>query len=303
MPFVVGANLPWVDYGTDFGTSAWHPSGGLAARPASRERLRRTFASIAADGIRLVRVFVLCDLRSGVRFRRDGLPIGLDDEVFADMDVLVGEASMHGIDLIPVLLDFHLCREARTVSGVQLGGRGYLIAEEEGRAATLERVVQPIVRRYGGHEAIAAWDVFNEPEWCVDLLASPPGVDDPFGAVQTFLAGAVNAVRASSRQPVTIGLAGTSRLDLVRPLGLDLYQVHWYEHFGWPALRDEAAALGLGAPVILGEFPGRSGRAGDILDAAEAAGYAGALVWSLLADDEQSGYPPDMLAWTTRRQG
>ena len=27
--FLVGANLPWIDYGTDFGTSAWHPSGGL----------------------------------------------------------------------------------------------------------------------------------------------------------------------------------------------------------------------------------------------------------------------------------
>ena len=25
--FLVGANIPWIDYGADFGTSAWHTSG------------------------------------------------------------------------------------------------------------------------------------------------------------------------------------------------------------------------------------------------------------------------------------
>jgi hypothetical protein len=36
----VGANLPWLDYGQEFGASAWRPEGGLAV-PERRERLRR----------------------------------------------------------------------------------------------------------------------------------------------------------------------------------------------------------------------------------------------------------------------
>src|SRR6185437_14827887 len=274
--FVVGANLPWIDYGTDFGTSAWHTSGGISGREESRTRLEVTLQTLGADGIPLVRVFVLCDGRSGVKFDGDGLPIDLDDEVF---------------------LDFHLCKPPQIVGGVQLGGRGHLIATVDGRAATIEHVVEPIVRRYGTHEAIAAWDVFNEPEWCLRLLPALSRTFDPFEALQEFLRSAVSAVRSASSQPVTVGSAGTWQLDLVRPLRLDVYQIHWYERFGWKALEQPVAELGLDAPAILGEFSGRSDRVAAVLHSARRAGYSGALVWSVLADDDQSGYSPEIAGW------
>jgi len=295
--FVVGANLPWIDYGTDFGTSAWHTAGGISGREASLTRLEATLRTLAGDGIPLVRVFVLCDGRSGVRFDGDNLPIGLDDEVFLDFDALVTTASRCGVRLMPVLLDFHLCKPPQLVGGVQLGGRGHLIATADGRAATIEHVVEPIVQRYGTHEAIAAWDVFNEPEWCLRLLPALSRTFDPFEALQEFLRSGVSAVRSASRQPVTVGSAGTWQLDLVRPLGLDVYQIHWYERFGWRALEQPVAELGLDAPAILGEFSGRSERVADVLHAARRAGYSGALVWSVLADDDQSGYSPEIAAW------
>jgi hypothetical protein len=79
----------------------------------------------------------------------------------------------------------------------------------------------------------------------------------------------------------------------MRPLGLDFYQVHWYEKFGWPALEQPVAELGLNdRPIILGEFPGRSRSVARVLDTARRAGYSGALLWSVLADDNQSAYPP-----------
>jgi hypothetical protein len=116
--------------------------------------------------------------------------------------------------------------------------------------------------------------------------------------MQRFLAGAVQCVRRFARQPVTIGCAGTWRLDLVTPLGLDFYQVHWYDRFGWPALARPVAELGLlDRPVILGEFSGRTTRISDVLDAAKQAGYEGALVWSVLSDDEHSAYSPDLGQW------
>jgi hypothetical protein len=295
--FILGANLPWVGYGTDIGASAWYPAGGLSSQLASQELLDTTFATLACDGITLVRTFLLCDLRSGVRFDASGIPTGLDDAVFLDLDSLVAVARQHHIQLMPVLLDFHLCGLPHIVNGVQLGGRSRLIEDPAARSALVDLVLRPIVERYREEEVIAAWDIMNEPEWC---LGTGPRTIDPvtFGALQAFLGQAVECVHESSRHPVTIGSAGTFGLDLVRPLGLDVYQVHWYERFGWRALERPVPDLDLGdQPVILGEFAGRSASIAKVLDTAKRAGYGGALVWSVLGGDEASAYPPDLVAW------
>lgn len=297
--FIVGANLPWIGYGTDVGASAWHPAGGLSAQPASLDLLDRTFATLARDGISIVRSFLLCDARSGVQFDDAGVPAGLDQAVFPDIDALVAAARGHNLRLMPALLDFHLCTSRRIVDGVQLGGRSRLISDPDARRALVNLVLRPIAERYGTDETIAAWDVMNEPEWC---LPSPLGIRRrgvPSDVLQKFLGQAVQCVHESARQPVTIGCAATTGLDLVRPLGLDFYQVHWYEKFGWDALERPVSDLGVGdRPVILGEFPGRRRPVGDVLDAAKRAGYAGALVWSVLSEDDQSAYPADMVSWT-----
>jgi hypothetical protein len=296
--FVVGVNLPWIGYGTDVGASAWYPAGGLSAQPAALDLLDQTFAALAGDGVSIVRTFLLCDARSGVRFDGDGVPTGLDEAVFPDIDTLLAAARRHNVRLMPVLLDFHLCSPRRIVDDVQLGGRSRLLTDPDARLAFVDLVLRPIVERYGRDETIVAWDVMNEPEWCLGIgpLARRRGV--AFDALQDFLGQAIQCVREAARQPVTIGCAGTTRLELVRPLGLDFYQVHWYEKFGWASLERSVADLGLGdRAVILGEFPGRSRFVVDVLDAAKRAGYAGALVWSVLGEDDQSAYPADLANW------
>jgi hypothetical protein len=296
--FVVGVNLPWVGYGTDVGASVWCPDGGLSRQPAALDRLDRTLAAIARDGLSVVRAFLLCDARSGVLFDADGFPAGVDEAVFPDLDAMLAAARRHQVGLLPVLLDFHLCGAPQIVNGLQLGGHSRLIADPDAGAAFVERVLRPIVERYASDEAIVAWDVINEPEWCLrgGPLLGRTAVS--FDALQRFLGEATRCVQGLARQPVTIGCAGTWRLDLVTPLGLDFYQVHWYDRFGWPALTRPVAELGLhDRPVILGEFAGRSTRVADVLDAAKQAGYQGALAWSVLADDEQSGYPPVLGEW------
>lgn len=295
--FVVGVNLPWIAYGADIGASLWFPDGGLSQQPAALERLDRVLAAIAADGIHILRAFLLCDARSGVLFNRQGLPSRLDHAVLPDIDALLGTARRHHIGVMPVLLDFHFCGEPAVVEGVQLGGHSRVVATPEGRAAFIDRVLEPIVDRYRSDAAIVAWDVMNEPEWCL-----PGGLFDrtavSFDALQRFLGDCVACIQRTANQPVTIGCAGTWRLDLVRPLGLDFYQLHWYDRFGWSALTRPVAELGLDdRPVILGEFAGRSTRISDVLDEAKRAGYEGALVWSALADDAYSAYPPQLVQW------
>ncbi len=294
--FVVGVNLPWVGYGTDIGSSAWYPQGGFSAQPAALDLLDRTFAALSADGVSIVRTFLLCDARSGVQFDRDGAPAGLDHAVVPDIDALLETARRHRIGLIPVLLDFHLCKPPQIVNEVRLGGHAQLLIDPAARLALVDRVLRPIVERYGEEDAIVAWDIMNEPEWCLARERRQRRTSVPFDALQAFLAEAVRSVHESARQPVTVGCADTTRLELVRPLDLDFHQVHWYEPFGWPALERPVADFDLGdRPVILGEFPGRGQSAADLLDAAQRAGYAGALVWSVLAGDEYSGYPADLM--------
>lgn len=291
--FVVGANLPWVGYGTDIGASAWYPAGGLSAQPAALDLLDRTFAALGRDGVSVVRTFLLCDARSGVRFGGDGVPTGLDEYVFPDIDALLAAARRHQVRLMPVLLDFHLCNAPHIVDGVQLGGRSQAIADPDARLALIDLVLRPIVERYRDEEAVVAWEVMNEPEWCLRRGRRPRRGGVPFATLQLFLGEAVRCVRESARQPVTIGCADAKRLDLVRPLGLDFYQIHWYERFGWAALERPVADLNLDdRRIILGEFPGRGTSAAAVLDAAKRAGYAGAFVWSVLAEDDQSAYPP-----------
>lgn len=295
--FIVGVNLPWVGYGTDVGRSAWFPEGGLSVNAAALDRLDRTLATIASDGFSVVRTFLLCDLRSGVIFGPDGVPQRLDDNVFPDIDALLSAIRRHGLRLMPVLLDFHVSGARQIVNGVQLGGRSWLMTDAGAREACIDRVLRPIAERYAADAAVFAWDVINEPEWCLrGGLFSRTAV--PFDALQEFLRSAVRCVQESAAQPVTIGCAGTWRLDLVKPLGLDFYQVHWYDRFGWDALSRPLAELGLhDRPVILGEFAGRSARINDVLETARRAGYEGALVWSALADDEQSDYPAELREW------
>lgn len=300
--FVVGVNVPWLGYGTDVGTSAWFASGGLSQRPDARERLDRTFEMLARDGMTVARTFLLCDARSGLHVDADGVPTGLDATVLPDIAALVSSARRHGIGLMPVLFDFHLCGPLEVVNGVQIGGRSHFIADPEVADAVIDRVVRPIAEMFADEDAIVAWDVMNEPEWCLPRGLFPGANTVPFAAMRRFLAAAVQTLHRRARQPVTVGSAGTWALDLVTGIELDFYQVHWYDRFGWEALAQPVAALGLGdRPAILGEFSGRTTRLDEVLDTAQRAGYEGALVWSVLSEDEHSAYPPDLVEWVRAR--
>ena len=87
---------------------------------------------------------------------------------------------------------------------------------------------------------------------------------------------------------MTVGSAGVRWRTFYQGLGLDFYQVHWYDSLtGQPPLETTVSSLAFDRPVLLGEFPtlGSKRDMHAILDTAHAAGYAGAFYWSALADD------------------
>ena len=300
--FLMGVNLPWLRYGGDFGANAWHPEGGIH-RPERRDALEAACARMAGAGIDLVRWFLLADGRAGLVEDADGRLVGLDDSVRRDLDAALDALRRHRLRAIFAVTDYLICAPAADVSGVRTGGRRHLVARHGDRDRFLARVVEPLVGHAGRAPEIYAWDAINEPEW----VTFGEGTWRFWravtrGAMRAFIGGVVERVHAAGAR-ATVGLASARGLDLVRGLGLDEYQVHWYDHvIGRAALEQPVEALGLDAPLLLGEYPTRSSScsAFEVLDLARSAGYSGALAWSLLADDPFSARDAcvdEVVAW------
>jgi len=280
-PFLIGANLPWVHYGIDFGANAWRPDGGIG-QPEERAQLEVVFAELTASGVRYVRWFLFCDGRAGIRFSPGDYPLGLDDFVFRDVDAALEIAGRHGIRIMFVLLDFLWCDPASTTRGVQMGGRAHVLADAGKRDALLDLALRPLVERYGEEPTILAWDIISEPEWIKTVDATE---------LHAWLSDSIALIHSATNHPATIGSAGVRWRDRYAGLDLDFYQVHWYDSLKHqPSLETPVSDLGFDRPVLLGEFPTRGSKLApdDIMSAARAAGYSGAFYWSVLAKDECS---------------
>ncbi len=290
LPAFVGINLPWHTYGCDFGANAWFPEGGIG-RPGVAGELDRLFARLARAGLGVVRWFLFCDGRAGIRFDPAGVPAGLDAYCFRDVDAALALAASHRATLLFVLFDFTWFRPRRVVNGVELFGRRRVVAREESRRTLLERVAVPLLRRYGREPAILGWDLCNEPEWATFGYGSVlPWQTIAPGTMSGWLREMAAAAHAETVQPVTVGLASQRGLPLVEDCGLDFYQVHWYDRLERRSPLARLSAGKLDRPLLLGEFPTARSRlhAAAVIAAAREAGYSGALAWSARALDEHS---------------
>lgn len=328
--FLLGANVPWVHYGVDIGTSAARPEGGLHAHAEDSALLRQVFQRLRADGVQTARFFLLADGRAGVRFAEDGTPEGLDGAVFPDLDVVLEAARAAGVGLILVLLDAGWLAPVIAVDGCAVRGHSETFRDPAKRTALLERVLRPLLVRCADHPAIVAWEIMSGADACVAGLGSAAharrrpratvlgslrrmvgGAQAPsempsevsVEEMRTFLCDAVTLVHRHTRALATVGVCRWSSLSLVRGLGLDVYSV------GWPAddaeLRRAVSDLRLDRPLLLSSFPGSHGRRSikTMLDTARCAGYGGAFVWSVLRHDVSSGYDGQVAQWARNHAG
>jgi mannan endo-1,4-beta-mannosidase len=282
MPFSVGANLPWITYGGDFGANAWRPQGGLAAQGVSLDAFA-SLTDIRGLGVETIRWFMFCDGRAGIRFDDDGSPLGLDQHVLQDLGAALQLASASDVRIVFTLFDFLFCAPRAHVAGVDTGGHAAVLGDPRKREALLGHVVTPVLEALANHPAIHAWDIINEPEWAAAGVGQSSMAD--------FIRQASALVHSIASQPVTVGLASARGLDLVRGAGLDFYQVHWYEkHEPEAPLRRDVREMNLDRPVVLGEFPTRGSRftTDEILRTSSQAGYSGAWFWSINGEDAAS---------------
>ncbi len=272
--FVAGANVPWYNWGCDFGCGA---SGGVQD-PAVRAALDERFARFRATGMDVLRWWMFEPSSPGViRQIRPGANgrLEVDPAVYGDIDAALSLAESHNLTFVFVLF-----------SGV---GKDHMPPSWLNNPAQREQLAAALgtlFARYSTSNRILAWDIFNEPEWQIwNGLASE--------ADAVALGGLIaDQIHSRSQALATVGSATLDGIPMWRSVALDFDSPHWYgvitSGSACALCRDYASLaqqFGTNRPVVIGEWdappdPSTPARWRHWLNA----GYAGAWGWSLFPE-------------------
>src|SRR5262245_44111930 len=228
--FFLAVNYPWLSYGADFGRSPWGYSG-MALEP-SRATAAADFAAIRSRGVSVVRWFLLCDGRSGIRYR-NGVPAGPDDLLFEDVASALDLASQADLRVCFSLFDFlwlqPLVEKSQAADAAATFPGREALQFAGGREALLERVLIPLFREFRGHPALFVWEIVTEPDWAIPEFQRSSRATLRFAEAHAFFAEIAQAIHEESGGvPATLGSARLQWLRAWSEIGLDLLQAHYY---------------------------------------------------------------------------
>lgn len=282
--FLLGANYPWLNYGNDFGGN-----NGVH----SSTQYNADFADMASKGVHVVRWFVLEDGKTGIVYDANGGPAGLSNNVLTDLDSAVAMAQSNHIYLDLVIVDFSL---------LNIGGHSDVINNSTKRDQLINNVIAPIISRYANNPNILSWELMNEPEWGLSDIPQPAvnSALTPITQANFWDYGSrVSVLAHAAHQKVTVGSAALKWAKVwtnsyaashgLPALNLDFYQTHYYPWMDccstddqvlgkttWSPLTQNALALGLDRPIVVGEIPDSDNSRNLVL----INGYAGFWPWS-----------------------
>lgn len=299
-----GINLPWIDFGQDFG-------GGSDSGP----KIQEAFEKFHSAGINSVRIWIHCDGRRNPLFDEPGgRVIGLPDGFLDDFKTILDAAEKNGIKVMPALWSFDMVKDRSHEEFATAGVQNNLLMNDAYLDTYIDNALIPLIDACDTHPALFAWEICNEPEWMVENL------NIPLDRVQRFHARIAAVIHQNGKKPVTTGSASIKwNSDKVsgavanwwsdeamqsvysdKDAYLDFYQVHvygWMLKNGFDPYLYTPEELGLDKPVMIGEAPGTNmvgedaeGKEViytplDMLRLAREKGYFGHYFWSYAAFD------------------
>ncbi|MBM3463082.1 MAG: hypothetical protein FJX76_13345 [Armatimonadetes bacterium] len=258
-------NLPWLNFGVDFGVTAW---GDLGIR--NNPQAAPTLDRMRALGVEDVITWTVPDGRT-IRFAADGTPSGLAPGFREDLTAWLDLLSARGMSAELVLIDGNTWFLPGAVSdGVAMRGHGDVITDRSGRkqAAFDRHVLGPMldtIRAWhdahpGAPSPISGINLGNELEYGVNRDPKHPSKNvTSMDQMSRFARGRADFIRQRlPGVPLTVGSASPDALfqNWAVPW-LDYYTFHHYGTESLASLADRLPWPGLGGRVHLGEYPGR----------------------------------------------
>jgi hypothetical protein len=275
--YLEGANVPWLNWGCDFGCGA----NGGASSAGAKAVLDAKFVEAAAAGLNTIRWWAFEGDAWQIQRDAAGTPTGVNPAVYADFDAALALATKYNLFLNIVLF-----------SGPTQIPTAW--ETDPAKRAALASALAPLFARYGANAHLLSWEVFNEPEF--EIWNNKIDQASVVATVKSIAA----AVHRSGSTYVTVGSAMLDGLPMWIGSGLDYYTAHWYDYMnsgGYCAICTDYNAVrtkyGLDRPLVIGELyvgtdtPGR-------LETFYGKGYAGAWPWSLFPDKTSDKLPVDM---------
>lgn len=282
--YLHGANVPWYNWGCDFGCNG----NGGASSSSVQSALHQGFGEMQAAGMHVARWWVFPGDPWQITTDGSGVPTSINQAVYADFDAALALAEQYDLYFV-----FTLFSDPRELPGSWL-------SDASQRQAVADALGE-LFAHYANNPRVMTWQVYNEPEWGIweGAVSESQAVD---------LARRIGeSVHANSSAYVSVGSAMLDGLEMWTGIGLDYYTAHWYDYMesgGWCAMctdYDEVQSrFGLDAPLVIGEWYSTSGSSAlQRFEAWYDKGYAGAFPWSLFSDRTYDGLEIDMNAAAT----
>ena len=266
---VTGVNMPWFNWGCDFGCNN---NGGVVG---TKDQIAPRFQQLKDSKMHMVRWWVFPgDNPWQITVDSSGMPTGINSAVYADFDAALQLAEQY--DLYYNFVLFNSATAPR---------RSWI--DNPTHRTALAQVLGTLFARYKDNPRVMSWEIYNEPEFQIwDGLVSEANVVATAKAI-------TDSVHANSDALVTVGNASVEGIPMWTQIGLDYYSPHWYDYMSWPGAcmrctdyNEIKNRYGLTKPIVVGEmFIGNNNsddlaRFNDFYDK----GYAGIWGWSLFHD-------------------
>lgn len=279
--YIQGANLPWYNWGCDFGCGT---NGGVSDTSV-QNALKPVLSQAKANGFNVIRWWLF----PGSPWQID-INNGIDSAVYGDIDAALALAEQYDL-----YYDFTLFSAPSALPQSWLTNTT--------QRAKLASIIGQLAAHYKDNSRIMTWDIINEPEWDIWNGAAPEQA-----TVDTVTA-IVSAIHASgSHSLVTVGSAMLDGLYYWTNSELDYYDAHWYDYMSGgnycarcADYATQNSRWGLNnKPLIIGEtYAGTDTDALARFNDFYNMGYAGVLAWSLFPSKTSDGMGIDMNAGRT----
>jgi len=188
--YLTGANFPWLNYATDFGTGGW-------GKLTDWSHAATLFATMHSNKVSVVRWWVFGDGRYSPEFvnpATDSAVTGLDGQFMSDVDTALKIAHDNNIYLIPVLVDSLMFGAQKSSGGVYGGGHTSLLVNAALQQSYLDNALKPFLQHVAASpykNNVLAYDICNEIEYVIGGLGGG-GSATTIGQMQTFLHNCAN---------------------------------------------------------------------------------------------------------------